>query len=245
MDSRMDDLKTQYPPLVVASCAAYADAWIPFSRLFHKFWPDFKGSKILVSDAAGVEMPDFQQLTLPRDEGWIGNLSNALEMIESDSIILSQEDFFLTNPALDQTVLDINSWLLMSGYDAARLYPCPGAKGRVISSRLAVIDADEPYRCSCQMAIWRRTSLQKITDGLVLEGKRTAADFELFGGVYTAGMKLAGWREEGHPSTWPVSYLCSAITRGRWSQLALKLCRDNGIDLSGSSREIEPPSIIT
>ena len=214
--------------LAMISCEAYSDAWPPFFALLDKFWPDHP-PVTLITDRVPSEA------ILPRSCAafCVGNLSwcgilEAYALFQTKPFLLLQEDFFLTANVKTELVA---AALAQMGPNigGVRLYPCPGGGVSLESDRRIGIAA-QSYRISCQATIWRPQFLAELLSSI---GPGSAADFELKGSVICQGTMLA-WMRECHP--WPIEYLCSAITRGKWTPDAKKLCDVHGIPVDWSRR---------
>ena len=226
--------------VVVISCAAYRDAWGPFSGLFAKFWGDCPYPRYLIS----AKPPDdsqihgFLPLWAERDV-WIEKLAAGLAKIDDAAVLLFQEDFFLCDPVLAEKVESGRRLVTECYYDCARVYPGPGGDGEPIGKLgYADVTAEAEYRISCQAAWWNRERLIHLCQRLLSRGRQMCPDFEHYGQALSEDFKIASWIRDGHSSTWPVSYHCSAIGRGKWARAAIDLCKRNGIAVSGN-REVE------
>lgn len=222
--------------ILCASCQAYSDAWMPFSTLFQRFWPDCPYRRVLFSDRPEpmVEIPGFEFLQIA-DDGWIRNLLKMLAMYPDQNVAVFQEDFFICYPVKTDVVDRLDRWLETTNYAMCRLYPCPGANDEVeIVPGVGAITQYSPYRASCQVAIWRRVDLMELCRRLLNNGYTKIQDFELQGSRLIDDFRLCGWirKEVGHPSDWPLCYHCSAIAAGKWMQGAVEFCKQQNVPLS-------------
>lgn len=223
--------------VLCASCKSYSDAWEPFCTLFQRFWPDCPYRKVLFSDMPAV-MPDlhgFSFTDIGTDRGWVQNLLDVLTFSNFETVMFFQEDFFLCYPVDQPRMARIVEWFEKSEYDICRLYPCPGANDeREVFPGIGEMTLYAPYRSSCQTAIYKREKLMELCRRLLANGFPKIQQFELQGSRLIDDFKICGWiRKAGeHPSTWPVSYQCSAIANGKWMSGAVGFCMSQGILLN-------------
>lgn len=205
--------------VAMVSCLAYRDAWEPFRLLFEKFWPGQTFS--VVSDVANPGM------------SWCRVVAD-FARFETEPILLMQEDFFLNAP-VNEVLIDMARLLaLKDSVGAVRLYPCPGATDISIDPYYAPVARHTPYRNSCQATIWDPRYLWEIASRF-----ETPFDFEVHGSAWASlnlPQEVLAFKREVQP--WPISYYCSAISRGKWEPAALEFCRANGIEVDVSMRAI-------
>lgn len=220
--------------VAVVSCVKYADAWPPFFQLLKAFWPDCPYDTCLVTDTLNKtywrQLPDMPFHHAGLGRSWCQSVSG-FAALQNQPILLMQEDFFLSAPVWTE-VVDRALELVENGAACVRLYPCPGADGKSIDDYFGEVTDTAEYPISCQAAVWRPDYLSKIAtfaDG-------SAADFEILGSIYsrTFPNTILAFRREVQP--WPMEYLCSAISRGKWNPDAKVLCDRLGIQVDWSMR---------
>lgn len=221
--------------ICVASCKSYSDAWTPFATLFERFWPDCPYRKVLFSDKPEV-MPEIGGLEFQdiADEGWIQNLWKMLvgPAHGSEVVLLLQEDFFLCYPVDQPRIARILEWFEKSDYAICRLYPLGYDTDAEIFPGICELQADAPYRASCQASLWKRDRLMELCRRVLGAGGKSPTDFEITGSPLIRDFKVCGWMRRGHPSTWALAYQCTAISWGKWMSGAVGFCLDQGIVLN-------------
>lgn len=243
--------------ILVPSCAPYADAWPGFMGCLRHFWHNCPYPVFFVTDPMrGEPEPPAGAFSVAGgfDDGprsWSRRLATALLTLGADEpVLLMQEDFFLSSSVAEDVVLDACVLLsrplsgLQPPVGCVRLFPCPGSDGANASSEDLDIDTDgfgfvtrsADYRVSCQAAVWRPEALLSI---LMVDDVHTAADFEIVGTHWSRRLRwtFLAWQRELKP--WPLEYICSAISRGRWNPDAIALCKRLGIELDISRRPID------
>lgn len=205
--------------ILVASCLAYRDAHEPFFRLFDKFWPDCPYERVLIADAK------------PKAD-WSKSIADFAVGI-ADDLLMFQEDFFLNAPVQTELVDEALEEMHRVNAGAVRLYPCPGANRDYGHPHYGIINRGTPYRISCQATIWRSDYLATIAK---ITG--SPSDFEISGTWFANSFPdtVLAFKRECEP--WPLSYICSAIGRGKWNPDAINLCKRLDIPIDLSLREI-------
>lgn len=223
--------------IAVISCYAYRDAWRPFIDLLRRFWPDCPYQVVLVTDQAGSALYDVYGWDYIHqcgsDLGWAKNLLHFFSTLDerTQNILLMQEDFFITE-LVDTTKIKLADDAAKLAH-CVRIYPCPGPDTK-LTDDFGLIAEDAPYRVSCQAAVWNREHLTSILDKV-----NTPFEFEIEGTkLKLKGTYLSVYREKKYP----LSYICSAISRGKWNPDAIKLCQTLGIDIDTTMRPIEGAS---
>lgn len=217
--------------LAVISCAAYADAWWPLFQLLDKFWPAHPWPD-LVTDECPI-LGNYRAVAYGKNQSWCSVLAQYAASI-NEPVLLFQEDFFPSMPFRDD-LIDHGLLQMKKRHAAAvRLYPCPGGDEDYGDLFYARVRAGAPYRISCQAAIWRPDYLEMIARKF-----DTASRFEVEGSRLSNELpdEILAFKRDKTP--WPLEYLCSGITRGKWTQGAKNLCNQHGIDVDWTRRESE------
>ena len=159
--------------VLVMSCDAYRDLWLPFFTLFWQYWPDCPFSVYLGSNHAPYH--DSRVTTLAvGDHEWSRRLRLCLEGIDTQYVLLLLEDYFLNQRISTPAILEnLHSLDSLAG-TVLRLHPRPAPD--VPLSRHAGISRIHrlaPYRISTQPAIWNRTALLTL-----LADEESIWDFE-------------------------------------------------------------------
>lgn len=224
--------------LAIITCEKYHDALPPFFKLLERFWPT-TSTPWLVSDGPnfyapwlGGTSPNF--IPIEGSGSWCNVLRAFVSKIDDDPIIM-QDDFFLTSHVNQESIIYAYSQMKATNSGCVRLFPCPGADTEYGDPYVGTVRLGTRYRISCQAAIYSRAYLLKILSKI--DG--TAADFEIQGTKVAEDFEepVLAWKREVEP--WPLSYLCSAISRGKWSRDAKKLCDDHGILVDWEKRGFE------
>ena len=234
--------------ILIPSCAAYSDCWQPWLQFYRKHWKaGYYHRIVLATDFAAPERQQgfdhVLELELEAMTGkyyptpaWTTRLHDALKFTDAEQFILCCEDHWPLPPA-DWKAVEIARNLVTDGpADCVRLAPCPGAPESQIGPFGPVPDGT-PYRISCGPTIWNTARLREFLEYLqhVLP-LPTAHHYENFGSPASARYGLSVWATtEAHCQ---LPFLNSAVTGGKWSQNALLLAKELGVDVDRSNREI-------
>jgi hypothetical protein len=205
--------------IAMISCDAYSDAWMPFAALFDRFWPDCQYPRDIISDCG-------------TNDQWLNLLEN-YALKQSEPFLLMQEDFFISEPVQVDLVKHALSLLDDERVGCVRLLPMPGGTVEINDPFFAGMDINAEYRISCQAAIWRPSYLAAIARACP---RKNPWRFELDGTEISRYVPqlILSFKRDVQP--WPINYLCSAITKGRWDRTAKMLCDREGIHVDWSRR---------
>jgi hypothetical protein len=145
---------------------------------------------------------------------------------QNESILLMQEDFFISEPVHPELIQHAISLFDDERVGCVRLLPMPGGSVDIGDPFFRGMDLHDDYRISCQAAIWKPSYL-----GLIAKAcpRKNPWRFELDGTEISRNMPqlILSFKREVQP--WPMNYLCSAITKGQWEPTAKALCDREGI----------------
>lgn len=218
--------------VLMTTCYRYRDAWIPFLTLFERYWPDCQYKKHIAADYPFDHL-GWKTSCVPPQTSWCKTTLSALKDIDAPNVLLLQEDFFFNRQVHTAKVEHALDVMLECQADMMRLYPCPGPTCDSQHEMIGRFSSAVDYQISCQASIWRKPFLEYL-----LKQFETPFQFEMEGSKWAkkANLNLMGWKREIEP--WPISYICTAIVKGRWTQGGIALCRDEGIDLDLTLRPI-------
>lgn len=226
--------------VAVVSCWEYRDAWDGFFSLFKKFWSDCTHEVHLITDLhtsfqdKRAWTPEWCFVDLVKaSSSWCASLVDFTERYPDEPILLMQEDFFLTASVKHDLIDSGLDQLESRNAGMVRLYPCPGSNLDYGDPYYGLVRKGSEYRISCQASIWRPDYLHAIASRF-----DDPADFETEGTKFAETLpdEVLAFRRD--VKSWPMEYLCSGITRGKWNPDSLKLFREHGIDVDTSMREV-------
>lgn len=226
--------------IAMVSCWKYRDCWSPFLALLKRFWPDCPYQLIIATDECRTDydfryvIPNAEIQAYGKGKSWCEVLAELASNVDAPLLIF-QEDFLLNAPVKQELVSEALAQLILRKAGMIRLYPCPGAEGDSVNEHFGIVPKGTQYRISCQSSIFNPLYLYAIAQGL-----NSPADFEIEGTKRSESLpnEVLAFKREVEP--WPMEYLCSAISRGKWNPDAKKLCDYYDIAVDWSLREFAP-----
>lgn len=213
----MDFEKTQKQSLMqgncavlVSSCDAYADLWLPYFTLFERHWSSCPWPCYLMSNEKDFVHPALNGVLKTSKTGsWSDNMQEALQKIEAPYLLFTLEDFFLQAKVNSIKIEKALHFAQSHQAHCVRLVPNPGPQQALENeSSFGILVPGAAYRVSTQAAIWRRESL--LT--LLKEGE-SIWEFELNGTKRSESLFFDGFY--GSTGTL-LPYFHHVIERGKW-----------------------------
>lgn len=226
--------------IAVVSCAKYVDCWLPFFACFRKFWPTCKYPIFLITDTiptdyrfASEAFNDVWLRVYGPEMPWSRTVARFASETNGETIVF-QDDFWLNAPVNELLIEKGIEQLRERNAAMVRLYPCPGGDIPYGNNWYAEIPKGTPYRVSCQLSAWRNVALYRIASQC-----DSPADFEIKGSKLSNDFAepFIAFRRDQQP--YPVSYFCSAVSRGQFNPQAVEFCRQEEIPLDLSMRPIQ------
>jgi len=209
--------------IVIPSCDAYEDAWLPFFTFFFKYWPDCPFPVYLVTDHKAYTDSRVKTITLGEDFGWANNMKIVLDKIPEKYFLYFLEDVFITKTVDTKRILRLLDLVKTDNVSCLRLFPDPGADTQYKDGKeIGIIAKDAPYRVSTMTAIWDKHAFVRL-----LKPGENAWQMELDGTKRSENMNelfLSLWYGDK-----AINYFATAIKRGHWLYDAVKLCEKEGI----------------
>lgn len=169
------------------------------------------------------------------DLNWSALLHRVLEQLDSETVLLFLDDFFLTSRANTRAASALLNEMNRLGAAHLRLVPHPEYLLRTeLSSLVGSHDPRLPYRASLQAGFWRRDVLMSL-----LRDGESPWDFEVLASRRSLELDAPFFAALRNP----VPYI-DVLERGKWLPRGIHLCRREriGVDLSVRPR-INAPDI--
>lgn len=217
--------------VLVCSCDKYADLLPPFVQLWKRFWPDCPFRTLLVTETdPGVEGFD-GVISCGAGGTWCSRLVRALDEISSPYVLMLCDDYYLASGV--DTALVMKRLGQMREFQASNLRlipnPKPGsANATPFAGGLMRYKTPYAYSVATQAGLWERGFLR-----LLAQGRSSIWEFERYGSfdARLEGKLLLVTPEKEFP-------FVDAVHKGHWEPWGLALCREHGVDLSGSARTL-------
>jgi hypothetical protein len=196
---------------------------------------------LLVTNECGNPPDNWDVHVVGTDLGWPGNLLDGLkDQRDNELVLLLQEDFF-PNGEMDMTAISTAEDIMdrNPNIGCLRLMPCPGPEDETRVAELSEfvpvgeIHRGEPYRISCQAAIWHVGFLRRCLR-LVEHGTKFGGPEHRINGFELEGTEASvAWPERvlcvlRSAARWPLPYMVTGIVHGKWSRAAVKAIVDVG-----------------
>lgn len=163
--------------MLFSSCDQYDDTWIPFFTQLKKNWPEFDMPIYIGTESKTFKFEGFD-IRCPLANGpiykqWSERLLKLLDHIDSEYILFSLDDFWLTAPVNNEKFQKIYSYMEK---DKRMGFVC--LKQEIIQGKIsekdiaAAVDCQYPelwrclknksFRITTQFGIWKRSYLIKL-----------------------------------------------------------------------------------
>jgi hypothetical protein len=220
--------------ILVLSCDAYSDAWEPFFFFFFRFWPTCPFPLYLCANR--LSFPDSRvRMIHIADErtDWSTGFLYAVDQIPAPNVIVMMEDYFLSAPAQEQTIVDLIAYAKARNAGYLRFVPIPPPDEPCADQPLlGEIRKGSKYRSANQAVWWRKTTLQHV-----LKAGEDPWEFEIKGAPRSCQLEepFLSLREN---VGYPLDYFTTAIRKGRWEPAAVAMCAQYGIHLDLKRRKV-------
>jgi len=224
--------RTMSTCVLVASCDQYADLWPVFLSLFYRAWPDCPYSVYLGSNHLECNDARVKGILVGDDRGWGRGIREMLRRIESTHVLVLLEDFLLLSRVDTDLVLRLERQLIELDGAYLRLRPFPAPDYPLARYPLFGENAlGAPYRCSMQVALWRKESLLDL-----LVDQESPWGFEL------NGARRSDISARGFYCTWShVFNYYAGVARGKWIPYGVAVCRERGVFPNLTARPMMTP----
>ena len=232
------------PPycLLVSSCDAYADCWMPFFVLLTTYWQSFDHPIYLNTETRAVDFPNLEiicprvALDSRRPLAWSDRLMKCLDVIPHEYVLYAQEDYFI-NDTVDVAMIDECVTLMERDHISHISFNRgrrPGTKSQY--QFLDRIKQRADYRINMQAGLWRRSTLRSY-----LRRHETVWELEWY------GSRRAWRRSDSFFQVNPeydeargnrvIPYRATGVVHGRWVRAVVEeLFAAHGIEVDFSQR---------
>lgn len=216
--------------ILVASCDAYSDVLEHFETFFGKFWPDCPFDAVLVTESPRTDLGIFtRQVACGKGKPWSAMLVEALDTVDTPRVVLMMDDYFLSDKVDTARFLQRLDDAIRHDAASLRLIPCP-TNFKPFDAEFGAYPANTAYCVSCQVSIWAKDFIRRVASQTT-----NAWEFERRGSYLCGDERrpMLVTRTKEFP-------FIDAVHKGYWEKFAVKLCRDNGVDIDFSRRPAPP-----
>jgi hypothetical protein len=231
--------------VLVLSCDKYSDIWQAFYDFFFKYWNNCPFKIYHASNHLSFIHPGVIPVYSGIISDWSSETKIILEQIKEKYVLIILDDYFIYKP-LDIPTLQA-SLKILKKLDALFLkLSCFPVSHRSLWEYDILPEAPfmgkirdwQEYRINLQLGVWNRELLIRL-----LKPGETPWEFEVNGSIRSNNIPnpclcIVEDPEKNYVHG-PITYLCSALTKGIWMRDALELCKKESIPLATGNREVE------
>lgn len=224
--------------VIISSCDLYSDCWKPMFLSLKENWPNSKFPVYLISNFKQSGDDCVQTISVGEHLGWGSNTRKALNSIDSDYVLLLQEDYFLNKPLQDEVIEKHVGYCKENDVDYLRLGE-PYVDGNITNNPdYCDNPLDLPYALCLQPAIWKKTTLQKLTiDGWT--GWNFERDIKTYIDEHDILIKAMVINSKIAPTQGYNMVHGTAIRKGIWTEGGIDFLKNHGFyeEIKGRKRE--------
>lgn len=223
----------------------YSDCWPPFFKLFKKYWPECDAPIVMSTEYKEYSYPGLaiipakvssqHNVSPEKQPAWGQRMLWGLEKVQTELVILLQEDFFLEGDVNQNIIDDIVSY--MKSHQDIRCFHFTPIKAKPSKPsnipNVYEISHNTSYRVSAQPAIWRTEELKTL-----IKENYTPWQFEVIGSKISGGQKKKYLMyDNNYVKLNPIyPYIATGILKGKWNQDVIPLFKENDIQIDYSIR---------
>ena len=224
--------------IVVSSCDAFYDCWVPFLYSMEKWGADCPFMIYIISNFKSISSnsKDITFLKVGQDLKWGTNLKNALQKIPADYIIYLQEDYFLNKHINWPSLTTHIQYCIQNQIDYLRL-TFPYIPGETLDKYYIKNSLNQAYAVCLQAGLWKKDTLEQ----LCLNGW-TGWDFE-YKVSSVIRERLPSFRFLGltKSANGQISYVKgTGVRKGKWTYAGFRFLKKNGFNHLLKQRATEP-----
>jgi hypothetical protein len=228
--------------ILVSSCDAFSDCWLPMIHSFKKYWPDCEYPIYFVTNFKSIDEKGITFIKVGQDKGFGSNMNKALELIEVDTVILFLDDYFLNKCIKNTMIRSHITYFIKESIDFLKIdyhdiiYR---DENRIGNSFYCENPLDLKYSVNTAIALWKK----EVLKSLCVEGI-SAWDFER-NGISNIKKKNLHIKSATILSTSIENNTIKkisgpgAVCKGRWTMEGIEFLKKNGFSSLISKREIE------
>jgi hypothetical protein len=219
--------------VLVLSCDKYSDLWKPFFTLFFKYWDDCPFEIYLCTNEKVYPDDRVTSINTGEDVAWTSTVKKCLEQINSEFVLLLQEDFLFRSKVDTERIYKYFGFMKKYNAGCLRLYPSPLPEGVIPAEKeIGEILPGSSFRVSLQSAIWEKEEFAK----LLVDGENPW-EFEHYGSIRSNDSEKIYLSLKKNDL---MDYFSTAVIGGIWLRNAVYLCRKEGIAIDYQARKVEP-----
>lgn len=231
--------------VLVLSCDKYQDLWNPFFSFFSKYWDDCPFKVYLGTNFIEYCNPQVTTLKSNIISTWSAEVLIILDQIKEEYLIIILDDYFIYQSVDNNKLLYLISVMIQehSGYMKISSFPqkynglwpyTPLKQNKEIGE----ISPEAKYRVDLQIGIWQKDLLKSL-----INKKESPWEFEINASIRSRSINRPFLILKENPKMkivhGPITYYCTAISRGKWMRGAIKLCKSENVEIDLFERKTE------
>lgn len=149
---------------LILSCDKFSDLWNGHVKLLDEMWPDRKCKTIIVTDTNinNYCFDDVEVFCSGKEKEWSQRLSEAVNMVTTEKILITLDDYFLIRPVSNKKIEYLLDVMEHNELDYLRLYKRPkrATKQRIANCKnIYRVDTKIMYSVNLYTAFWNRNFL--------------------------------------------------------------------------------------
>jgi hypothetical protein len=231
--------------VLILSCDKYADLWEPFFAFFNKFWPECPYKIYLGTNTLDFVSENVRTVKSGTPENWTTDTHSILGQITEKFVIVLLEDYFLYRN-VDQEMLDRCIHMMeikQAVFFRIACFPADHFSDYAYDKFAGEewcgeTRKDARYGINLQAGIWNREEFISL-----LKDNESPWQFEIeatkrWAASGKTGLSLVENKKLNYVHG-PITYLCTALSRGVWMRDAFELAEKEKIKLNQGDRSIE------
>lgn len=230
--------------ILISSCDAYQDILPPFFTLLKKYWPNLQYNIALSTESVNYQDDELNIINIHPDNPnltWTERIYDALSKIDSDTIFLLCDDFYLYDYVDDSKVRQIVSWLQGDSQIATfTLWPLTESSKPSIYDNFLLRSKYSQYKIAIIAGIWNKKWLQKYLKNT----KESAWQFEPRANQRSHRMLFPGKfysLADSQDIIFPYDFTKIGLFSGKWLPDTKPFLEQNGIELDFKKRGFYNP----
>lgn len=148
---------------LILSCDKFSDLWDGHIKLYNQNWQDRDFDTFIVTDKKTEKsFPGINIVSVTEQEDWTDRLRNALNLINTDYVFITLDDYFLIERVDNERMNKIMNLVIRDGIDYVRLFKRPVAATREPVDEMAGlfhVENDSEYSINLYPGIWKKEFL--------------------------------------------------------------------------------------
>lgn len=229
--------------LLVNSCDAYDDLWVPFFTILMHRWKPIPYPIVLNTESKSFSFPNldirtFQFYDEKDNVPWGERLIKTLQHIDTEYVLCMLDDFFLLEDVEQARIDECMRWM-DADHNIAVFSFWRTRQPNIRDNRYPHFEKrpqNGEYRFNCQAALWRRDKLLQY-----IRPHESPWEWEIYGSIRSRRYKESFYSAiEGEPYVFVYDWFAGgAVHRGKWTRGVSGLLNNYNIKIDYSTRGFE------